>query len=306
MGDQFLKENVNTFLNSHQKAIANKRDPPYLLQFYNVKTCYGSPTRGLNQFISPFIQGLNENKVTHLPKYILFIMDKDYIEALKCYNIESGLVMGVTLHHLIRQIDILIDKRKFDVLQCRPGAHCEEYPKVIWVRMIKQPKVDIPDKQKVQNLRGKFYSILEERLLDGHVDRHKIISIVVQPNGFNAWGDLTPDGQESFWKEIDTGMKKFDHDEITLKPRNFKKKDDTSQNNKELDKKKVINAQANDKPDFLEADLRKYKEQERNLKLKTPPPKRPHSPSPHRRPSKYWCSHSRSHSHSRNRHHKYN
>ena len=72
-------------------------------------------------------------------------------------------------------------------------------------------------------LHGKFNSILEERLLDGHPDHHRIMSIVVPQNEFNAWGDMSSVGEETFWNEVNRGMMKFDTNAIMLNPRNFKK-----------------------------------------------------------------------------------
>ena len=69
--------------------------------------------------------------------------------------------------------------------------------------------------------RGKFNSILEERLQDGNAASHHIISIDVHEEGFDLTGELNSIGKESFWKEIDKGLKKFDTNEIKLLPRNF-------------------------------------------------------------------------------------
>ena len=56
-------------------------------------------------------------------------------------------------------------------------------------------------------------------MLDGKADDHFIISIEVDPHEFNFSGGLTKAGLTHFWDEINKGMKRFDDDEITLKPR---------------------------------------------------------------------------------------
>ena len=88
--------------------------------------------------------------------------------------------------------------------------------------MLKRPPVEsfLPHR-KIFGLHGKFNSILEERLVDGLQDRHRIMSILAPSEGFNGWGDLTTNGKSSFWTEVDAGMKKFDRGDITLLPRNF-------------------------------------------------------------------------------------
>ena len=115
---------------------ANKKQP-YLFQFFNVHGYYHAAARGLNQFLLPLVEALNEKKNKYLPKYIIYTMDKDFVDVLKGNMIESGLVMGAALHYLIRQIDILINRRKHVMMHKKPGAFNDDNPKIIWVRMIK-------------------------------------------------------------------------------------------------------------------------------------------------------------------------
>ena len=89
--------------------------------------------------------------------------------------------------------------------------------------MLKCPAVDINSSEKYKDkfgLRGKFNSILEERLLDGKDDQHFIMSIEVDPSRFDHWGNLSTHGTNIFWNEVDRAMEKFDKDKIKLKPRN--------------------------------------------------------------------------------------
>ena len=70
-------------------------------------------------------------------------------------------------------------------------------------------------------LRGKFNSILEECLLDGSKEHHDIMSIDIDLNEFDYSGGLTQTGMNTFWKEVNHAMSKFDTGEITLKCRKF-------------------------------------------------------------------------------------
>ena len=92
---------------------------------------------------------------------------------------------------------------------------------MVWVRMLKRPQVQ-PGSMLL--LRNKFNSILEERLLDGNVDSHHIISITVNQEEFDLQGNLTSAGKLEFWCEVDRGLKNFDLDQIKLKPRVFHQK----------------------------------------------------------------------------------
>ena len=100
-------------------------------------------------------------------------------------------------------------------------------PKVIWVRMLKRPdnlkhsvySDQASPSQAAYALRGKFNSILEECLFDGKADRHQIMSIELNPQGFDLTGCPTSLGFETFWTEVFRGFTKFDKDEIKLRPR---------------------------------------------------------------------------------------
>ena len=160
MGDAFLKGSVGELKANKKKAIANRCDPPHLFDMYNIKASYGMAEHGLAKFITPLVDALNEECENHLPKYIIYFPDKDFMENLTNYKIETGIFLGVTIHGLIKQIDILIDCRKLDILHKKPGAYCDEYPKIVWVRMLKRPTASANNR--IFALRGKFNSILEE------------------------------------------------------------------------------------------------------------------------------------------------
>ena len=78
-----LKEN-------RKKVMAAKADPPYLFDMYNIKACYGTSEKGLNKFLFPLVDALNEERERHLPKYFLFFLDKDFMFNLSEYKIEAG------------------------------------------------------------------------------------------------------------------------------------------------------------------------------------------------------------------------
>ena len=85
--------------------------------------------------------------------------------------------------------------------------------------MLKHSVEKIKENLEIFNLRGKFNSILEERLLDGNADNHHIMSIVVSPEHFDFSGTLTDAGKAGFWLEVDKAMHHFDIGEIKLQPR---------------------------------------------------------------------------------------
>ena len=175
--------------------------------------------------IHPLVQALNDNQ--RLPKYIIMFPDKDILTSLHKNNINAALVMGSTIHYLIKQIDSLLSRRTQQLEVRKPGALLPEETKIIWVRMLKRPSHgsddtpwdDISPYQAALNLRSKFNSILEERLFDGNGEAHRIMSIEVNQREFDITGFLSSIGKEDFWKEIDAAMYKFDQGKITLNPR---------------------------------------------------------------------------------------
>ena len=124
--------------------------------------------------------------------------------------------MGSTLHYLIKQIDTYIEHCWQDLQDKRPGALHPFDTKVIWVRMLRRctsSNTPFPDDltllREAANLRGKFNSILEERLFDGKDDVHRIMSIDVRSSKFDLGGNLTSSGKEEFWMEVTRAFKKI-------------------------------------------------------------------------------------------------
>ena len=177
---------------------------------------------GLNRFINPVIEALNEENY-RLPKYIIIFPDRDLMSCIRSVlgdGFRAARVIGAAIHYLIRQINMLIDRRRLELSNKHPGAVINDpFPKIVWVRMIKRPKLELSSSQELCALRGKFNSLLEERLNEDGKGRHFIMSIEVKPNEFDLLGYLSGAGKINFWKECDRAMKKFDSEEISLKPR---------------------------------------------------------------------------------------
>ena len=79
----------------------------------------------------------------------------------------------------------------------------------------------MPANQSVMQIRSKFNSILEERLLDSNANNHYIISIDINLQEFHASGDLTQEGMAQFWVELNKGLQHFEdlNDNVSLRPR---------------------------------------------------------------------------------------
>ena len=222
MGDEFIKANLGALQELRATAHQKGNPLPYIFQFYNIHGFYTlSAVTGIVRMINPLINAINERP--RLPKYIIMAPDVDILMALWSQNIAAALVMGSTLHYLIRQLDTILECRKKSLREKKPGAlpkDSELYPKIIWIRIPKRPMIQ--STQLIPNafhLRGKFNSILEERLHDGKDDIHKMMSIDIHHTNFDNLGKLSSRGQSEFWMEVDKALKRFNLNEIKLRPR---------------------------------------------------------------------------------------
>ena len=192
---------------------------PFLFKQFNVSANYaGLAVRGINRWLYPFVDMLNTRP--KIPKYIIVIPDKDMITNFKANKFNTTMVMGSTIHYIIRQFDILLDRRSQNLLDKKPGAVAPiEFPHIVWVRMLKRP-VPLAESS-VFALRGKFNSVLEEQLLHCKNNSHRIMSIDIRFDEFDNMGNLTKIGKANFWREVDRAMKKFEAGDIKLLPRKF-------------------------------------------------------------------------------------
>ena len=210
-----------------REAITQRKllNAPFILKYFNVKSYYAcNSTEGLARFTNPLADALNANH--RLPKFIIVIPDKDLLQSTKHKSsFRAARFIGSIIHHLIARYTKLISRREHELEQKFPGAilpyddvHKDNHPKFIWIRMLKRQKGDVADKKldELFQLRGKFNSILEERIFEDGGDCHKIMSIDVPTSEFDLAGSLLPHGKEIFWKEVSNAMEKFALGKIKL------------------------------------------------------------------------------------------
>ena len=114
---------------------------PYVFKQFNVLPYYNTKSSalyGLARQLNPLIEALNERP--KLPKYILLVPDRDIINETKAYGFGASYVLGSAVYFLIRQMEMLLSRRKVDLQDKKPGAIASQDTKFIWVRMLKRPK----------------------------------------------------------------------------------------------------------------------------------------------------------------------
>ena len=108
-------------------AKIRKQEPPYIFRYFNVSGLHvsgGSSVKSGARLLNPLIHAMNEE--TLLPKYIVMVPDKDIVQYLHYRKCTSALVMGSVLNYIITEIDQLIEDRKKDLLNKKPGAVVED------------------------------------------------------------------------------------------------------------------------------------------------------------------------------------
>ena len=218
MGDVFVTDMVDELYKLKHKAISQKKSQPYIFQFYNVKTFTPDAATGINKLLTPLITALNG--INHLPEILLIVPDIDLLANMPQPN--SSFFIGGTIHYIIKQIDLALERRRQDLSNKHPGSLPGWKTKIIWCRILKRPPCQLENPlERFFMLRGKFNSILEERLLDGDAQQHHIISTDVDPVGYDLTGKLNTSGAADFWFEIAQGLRRFDLNEIKLRLRQY-------------------------------------------------------------------------------------
>ena len=222
IGADFLKEAINGLHALRNAAIANRQDQPFIFKYFNLINMEAEyADNGLSRFINPLVRAINQEKA--LPKMLLVVSDRDIVTLLYKADAASAMVIGATLHYIIKQLDMVISRYKQGLMDKKPGALLgTQYPKIIWVRMIKRPiSGAVVFNNSIYQLRGKFNSILEDTLMDGEAENHYLISIDVSESKFDITGNRRSAGKAEFWSEISKGLEKFDNDKISLRLRSY-------------------------------------------------------------------------------------
>ena len=164
IGDLFLRSIWPTMLATKNKAIANKTQKPFLFNNFNILPCY-SPVATMTKsilarLINEFINTLGENRP--MLKYLLFLPDKDIIEAVHHGGFGCKFIFEKILTWMMANIEEALEVRKEDLNTKRAGAlfQSEFYPKIIWTLMPGRPYITNTNKGYVFAQRNTFNAVL--------------------------------------------------------------------------------------------------------------------------------------------------
>ena len=163
IGDAFLQEMFATLQTMKTSVPSNSKNIPYLYEQYNVFFFFTTQASKQTNFLARIQNAIAEafNCRTHLPRYILMILDKDLIEAVSYFDYGETRVLGDTTNWIAKELEHSIESRIEDLLSKKPGA-VHNNTRIIWVKMI--PRKGIQDisshERKILAAKPKFNAAL--------------------------------------------------------------------------------------------------------------------------------------------------
>ena len=206
----------------NNQAKVNPRIPaPYLFEYYNIHGYSQLKSSSVKHVMGRIINSLAEalNIRGKLPRFITVIIDHDMIQDINVFDRDAKFSIYNTVNWLVKQIDIMIRRRRLDFLKRKPSAAFEDDPKIIYVRMLRK-MAHYREGSKLESiccLRSKFNSALNDAALKY---RHRILSTEScnSPDQFDRQGMLTVKGKLNFWHKLDELLERFDKKKIKLEP----------------------------------------------------------------------------------------
>ena len=216
LGDGFLKEIFSIYDNIKKEEI-----PPYIMDYFNISAFYQKITSGVRHLIARIINALTEalNTEKKLPKYLVVIIDKDIIDGVDVFEHGANKVVQDLVEWVTRQINILIRRRRLEMVDRKPRSMLPGTPQIIFVRMLHCQKPNKPGSklEKTFALRAKINDALNEaaRKLEQFILTIKPCNTM---DHFDQWGNLSPKGKYDYFYEIDDLLERFDKGKVKLLP----------------------------------------------------------------------------------------
>ena len=169
--------------------------------------------------INALITELNEKNQT-LPKYLVVVMDKDILEDFDkiCENSINNDIAEI-VNWFVHQIQMVIRRKRIDLLEKKPGSLTNLSTSIIFVRMIRHIGSFQPNSrmQKICDLRLRFNDSLNDAT--AKIQQHILtINSCSSYDHFDKRGMLSLFGKTNFWNEVDSLLQRFDMHKIKLLP----------------------------------------------------------------------------------------
>ena len=218
LGDEFVKEVFSEFESIKLKAKKDRNIPPlYIQEYYNVIPYYvtsGVPNVAA-RLVNSLVEALNERD--RLPKFIIVMIDRDLIMNIDVFQNDAVKVLRDVTQWVVHQMNILVRRRKAELLEKKPGAVYTGDPSIIFMKMIcridkftPRSKLDL-----VYGLRAKFNDALNAGA--ARIEQHMLtLNSCNTSSHFDIWGKLSHRGRSAIWHEIDDLLERFDEGRVKL------------------------------------------------------------------------------------------
>ena len=149
-----------------------------------------------------------------MPHLVIFLHEPALLPHLAFGKYGQSNILAKVLTAVITEIARTINRKKFEMKNKKAGSVVHGEPKLIWIKFWTNPC-----HERYKPLKSKFNAILEEILTDF---KHTYILDVTPSRslGYNydRNGNLTNASRAEFWHTINAILKKFDRQEVSLKP----------------------------------------------------------------------------------------
>ena len=217
IGDAFVTDIYHIFSEMDNTAIAEKTTRPFAFEYFNVKCYTANPASKVKEvparLVNCIIKAMNDR--ARLPRYIVIIADADIVKFINYFNFGFRRIAEEHLQWMAATIKKEVNSRKDALSEIRKGAVSYREPKLVWVEMI--DRIHIKDKYLA--MRNKFNGGMH-KVLSEYRDNY-IMNInreMFDASLFTLDGQLSKQGKNKFWSEVDKQLKMFEEGKISLKP----------------------------------------------------------------------------------------
>ena len=191
--------------------------PTNLQEYYNLLPCWATTwvTSAVAGMLNGFIETLNAKD--RLPKYIIVFLYRDILLNIDVFKPDAIRVTKALTDWLVRQLDMLIRRRRSDLLDKKPSAVYTRDPTVIFVRMITRVN-RFPQGSKwdlIYALRPKFNDSLNNSAAKIG-QRILTINSCSTSAHFDQNGGLSQEGKIAFWYKLDELIECYDKGRVKL------------------------------------------------------------------------------------------
>ena len=239
IGDVFLKDMYHSLHALKSFDSNNKANDMYIYAYYNIIPSYGEfnvKGNAMLNVLNAFIEAMNVN--VHLPRFVILIPDRKLIQLAQSADLKGNFleILEKFIEWMVTHCNRAIQYKKEDLKTRRVGAVELLDPKLIWVAL-----VELSDTSSEKATKARRFNSLLEDILTSFRN-----NFIIHPFGRNAErslfdrsSTLNHEGRVAYWRYLNSAIRSFDEQKISLKPYklseiNAKSQMTSGQNNRAL------------------------------------------------------------------------